>query len=236
MGGVVVGVVLAAVVLSACGGGAATQASAEPVEDRATQGEPAPTEEASAEPTVEPTAEPTAEQTAEPVAPLPSASDAILEVLLTRASDAKVVAATLYQLMSIPVPGGESVVFHFEDALGAVNIGCTGHALLQLAEDGAAYEVAGISASCGQVEVVEPVTVFDSLGIDENGDGAQVIFGEIYDEAVVAIRVFYAGGQTNAVISGGGYQALLPLDAAEIKVIAYDADGNTLLEGAPGQE
>jgi hypothetical protein len=223
VGGLVVAATLVVLILSACGGPATTVAP--------TEVPPPPTDVPTEQPTeVPPTMTP--ELTVR-TAPLPGTLDPIREVVLTRASDGEMVAATLYQLMSIPVADGESVVFHFEDALGATNIACSGHALLRLGEDGTTYEVAGIAAACGQIDVDTPITVYPSKGVDQAGQEVVVIYGEVYDEAVVAIRVFYTGGQANAVISSGGYQAMLPVDASGVNVVAYDVGGSVLYESAP---
>ncbi len=223
VGGLAVAAALVILILSACGGPATTAA---PVEEP-----PLPTDVPTEQPTEAP---PTA--TPEPTvrtAPLPGTLDPIREAVLTRASDREMVAATLYQLMSIPVAGGESVVFHFEDTLGATKVACSGHALLRLGEDGTTYEVVGIATTLTQIDIDTPITVNPSKGVDQAGQEVVVVYGEVYDEAVVAIRVFYTGGQINAVISGGGYQAMLPVDASGVNVVAYDVGGSVLYESAP---
>ncbi len=220
------GVCVVAVLLAACGGGEGTGDSTPlPVPE---------TETPSPIPTVETTEAPSApaEVPDATEGPPPSPLDAILEVLLTRAADKDVVAGTLYQLMSVPVVGGESVVFHYEDAFGAVNVGCTGHALVLLA-DGGLYEVQGISVSCGSTVASAPITIFTSEGISANGEAVTIVYGEIYDARVVAIRLFWDGGETNALISGGGYHAEVPLFTTAITARAYDADGELVHEGVP---
>jgi hypothetical protein len=168
----------------------------------------------------------------EPEAAPTSPLDPVREVVEPRATNGELAGATLYQLMSIPVPGGESLVFHFEDELGAAQIGCSGHALALLA-DGGTYELGGIAVNCGLSAVDDPVTFFLSQGIDLDGHDSTVVYGEIYDSQVVAIRVPYQGGEVNATIIGGGFQALLPPDAAGIVVRAYDSAGDLLFEGEP---
>jgi hypothetical protein len=168
----------------------------------------------------------------EPEAPSASPLDPVREVVLPHATNGDLAGATLYQLMSIPVPGGESLVFHYEDEMGAAQLGCSGHALSLLTEDGSAYELGGIAVNCGLSAVADPLTFYLSHGIDSNGQESTVVYGEIYDAGVVAIRVPYQGGEVNATIIGGGFQALLPPDAAGIVVRAYDSDGNLLFEGA----
>ncbi|HEC21884.1 MAG TPA: hypothetical protein ENI95_03085 [Chloroflexi bacterium] len=217
---------LLAFALAGCGGAETPSPTAEPTPTSA----PAPTEPPVEEPTPE-EAEPS--PTAAPEEPPPAPIDAIRETVLTRASDPEVVSATLYQLMSVPVPGGESVVFHFEDALGAARVGCSGHAVVSQPEEGTAYTVQGISVFCGPTSIAEPITAYPSQGTDPEGQPATVIYGEIYDEAVVAVRVFYDGGEVNALIIGGGYQAMLPPDATGVVVRAYDAEANVLFEGVP---
>lgn len=216
-------------VLAGCSAGAEAVTTAAPLDQDAA--EPTPTTAPTAvPPTEEPPASTPTEEAAGPEEFSPSALDAILSVVLERANDADRVASTLYLLMSVPVPGGESAVFHFEDTLSGVEVGCSGHALLQAAGDGSTYDVAGISAACHQLAVGKPVTAYPSQAIDEQGEAVFVVYGEVYDESVVAIRVFYEGGEGVAVISGGGYQAMLPFDAAGIVVRAYDAGGELLHE------
>jgi hypothetical protein len=67
----------------------------------------------------------------------------------------------------------------------------------------------------------------------DDGSAVIIIFGEVYEEAVVAVRVNYEGGSVNAVVSGGGYHATLPPDAVGIVAQAYDAAGALLFESAP---
>jgi hypothetical protein len=169
----------------------------------------------------------------EPEAPTASPFDPVRDVILPWASNGDLAGATLYQLMSIPVPGGESLVFHFEDEKGAAQLGCSGHALSLLTEDGSAYELGGLAVNCGLSAVDDPLTFFLSQGIDPDGGESTVVYGEIYDAGVVAIRVPYQGGEVNATIIGGGFQAFLPPDASGIVVRAYDSAGSLVFEGEP---
>jgi hypothetical protein len=111
-------------------------------------------------------------------------------------------------------------------------MGCSGHALALLA-DGDSYELGGLTVNCALSTVDDPITFYLSQGIDPSGEDSTVVYGEIYDAAVVAIRVPYQDGEVNATIIGGGFQALLPPDAAGIVVRAYDAAGGLLFEGEP---
>jgi hypothetical protein len=220
---------MAAALLAGCAGEAAP---AEVIEVPTDVPEPAPTV-ADDEPVGEESGEAAAaDGPPEPEAPPASPLDPVREVVEQGASDGELAGATLYQLMSIPVPGGESLVFHFEDELGAARMGCSGHALALLADEGR-YELGGITVNCGLSVVDDPLTFYVSQGIDPEGQESTVVYGEIYDAGVVAIRVPYLGGEVNATIIGGGFQAFLPLGAEGIAVRAYDSAGDLLFEGEP---
>ena len=173
-----------------------------------------------------------AESTTESVVETPAPLDVIREVVLTRAEDTARVAATLYQLMSIPVDGGETVVFHWEDQIGEVTVGCSGHAVTNLVNG--AFEVAGISGSCGPTTVETPITIFPSQRVTPTGEALVVVYGEVYSQDVVAIRAFVGEENVPATVSGGAYYVELPVGSIDPIIRAYDADANVLYEGMPG--
>ena len=163
---------------------------------------------------------------------VPPAADAILQVVLERAQAPDRVTATLFPLLTLPVAGGESVVFHFEDAYGEAVVGCSGHASVALTADGT-REVTSISAGCGPTAVETPITVYPSRGVSASGEEVAVVYGEVYSADVVAIRVAYEGGEAVATIGGGAWIAELPLTATGALARAYDAAASVLYEAAP---
>lgn len=138
--------------------------------------------------------------------------------------------ASTFVLLGQPVEGGEAVVFQFEaDAQGSTAY-CTGFAVT------APPEVNDLTAQCTLERPTTPITAFafptPVANMGQGGAAAQVAFGEIYSEEVVAIRVFdVEGGNAPAQISGGGWFATLPPEAAPVEAAAYDADGVELYRG-----
>lgn len=177
--------------------------------------------------------EPTTAPEVEPVAERPSPTDFMRELIQTGgALNPELVNATLFQLQSVPAQNGESYIFSFEDSNGSVTVACTLHTVLVPTET--SYEtLTSPFVRCVQQNFGDPISVFSSFSIDEAGEAVDVVFGQVYSVDVVAIRVFYDGGDSVAMISGGGYQANVPSGAANITVTAYDADGGTIFNGTP---
>lgn len=147
-------------------------------------------------------------------------------------ADPERVSATLFQLQSVPAGNGESYLFSFEDSNGQFTVACTMHTVLVPTE--VSYETTTAPfVRCVPQTFADPISMFSSFSIDEAGGPADVVFGQIYSPDVVAIRVFFDGGDSVAVIGGGGYQANIPTGASGITVTAYDAQGGTLFNGTP---
>ena len=161
----------------------------------------------------------------------PGGFDAVRDALLRQVASPDVVDATLYRFLGVPIQNGESIVFHYEDSFGGASIGCSGHA--QVIQSDGEWIVDMIRTFCSPAVIGVPVTVYRSEGLDESGTLSLIVFGEIYDAAVVAIRVEHDGGSTNALLSGGAFHAFLPMDATGIILRAYDAEGGQLFEGTP---
>ncbi len=207
--------------------------------------EPAPTEPPNGEVTevaeqpVEPTteaelpSEPTLENQLEEEDGLPTPTNFIRQLVEAGGvADPERVSATLLQLQSVPAGNGESFLFSFEDSNGQLTVRCTMHTVLVPAE--ATYEITTAPfVRCVPQTFADPISMFSSFSIDEIGAATDVVFGQIYSPDVVAIRVFFDGGDTVAVIGGGGYQANIPSGASNITVTAYDAAGGTLFNGTP---
>lgn len=155
---------------------------------------------------------------------------------MVQVADPERMQATLIQLMSVRVAGGESVVFQFETELNGILLKCSGHAVARL--DGTVYSVSDEYAAlaCGSPQPGTSITAHQGLGIDLNGNEVGVVFGEIYSADVVAIRAFFDGGESVATISGGGYYAAVPVGAANVRAHAYDGSGMLLHEQALAQE
>lgn len=226
-----VGIVLITLMLSGCGGGMAATTEAPPAVEEPPTEEPT-TEAPPTEPPTEEPVEPTPTEAAQP--PPPESMELVREAILKQATNVDMAGFTLFQLMGVPLATGESVIFHYEDLVGETAVGCSGHAVITLTADGETYGLNVLTIFCGPTMVETPITIYPSDGVDASGQPVLVIYGEVYSEDVFAIRLFYSGdGTTNAVVSGGGYYAALPLDATEVTVKVYDKEGSLLYEGVP---
>lgn len=227
--------------LSACGGGdTPTEEAAAPAEEVAAEEQPVEEQPVEEQPTVEAPAEEPTEAAVVEEAPSAAPIDVLRETLIAHVANPELVGATLFQLMSDPVPNGESMVFHFENQVGETNVGCTGYARAQLQDDGSyAIVEETINISCRPVSSTVPITHFAAESIDVSGQPVLVVFGEVYTADVVAIRIFAGDTQANSLISGGGHFATLPIDSTGVVARAYDANGEQIYEGEvrlPGEE
>lgn len=216
--------------LVACGGAQpAAPEVEEPVEaaEEPAEETPEPTEEETAEPAEEQTAEPTEEPEPTPVVG-ETPQDTIVGNLMPVAGDPEIVAATIFLMLTEPYDDGEAIIFHFEDAMSGVSVGCSGYTLAVERTDG--WELAELDIRCGRPTGPDtPVSAF----LSEVPSGTTV-FGEIYDAAVAEVVVVVDGEEISPALGGGAYLARLPGAAAEdIVVQALDADGDVIYEGTP---
>lgn len=169
---------------------------------------------------------PTATHTPGPPATTPL--EALAAELTPRAGDPDVVAATLYLMLDVPYEDGEAFIFHFEDAMAGVSIGCTGYALAEV--EGEGWNLVDLDVFCGApTGPGTPITVFAA----ETPSGLAV-FGEIYDAAVTSVVVIAGAQEVIPSLGGGAYLERLP-DASPdgVRVRALGSDGAMLFEGTP---
>jgi hypothetical protein len=159
---------------------------------------------------------------------------AIQETVASRSQNLDMLAASLFPILSLPVSGGDQVVFHWEDAYGETIVACTGYMVVALLVDGT-REVQTASAGCAPAPVATLITIYPGRGVNIAGEETTVVFGEIYDASVAEIRARTDVDEMPALIQEGGYLIELPLNAAEIIVTAYDASGAEVYTGSPGE-
>jgi hypothetical protein len=158
---------------------------------------------------------------------------AIRTIVASRSVDQEKVNATLTQLLSQPIAGGEAVVFHWEDSTGIVVVSCTGYSVVQHLTNGTS-EVQGLAAGCADQPVSVPVTVYAGQGTNINGEAVTVIFGEIFDSKIVAIHALFNAGDFTALVHDLGYLIELPpVDVSTAVVTGYDASGGAVFSGSP---
>jgi hypothetical protein len=230
---ILIAVVSAFLALTACG----TPTSAPPQTD-----EPTTAVESTAipsEPTTAPvdTAVPDAPPTEEVAPPSgvdPAVMEAIQGAVASRSQNLDMLAASLFPIISLPVAGGDQVVFHWEDAYGETIVACTGYMVVALLVDGT-RQVQTASAGCAPTPVPTLITIYPGRGVNMTGEETTVIFGEIYDASVAEIRARTDVDEMPALIQEGGYLIELPLITTEIIVTAYDANGAEVYAGTPGE-
>lgn len=178
---------------------------------------------------------PTATATVAGVIPTaaPETMIAIRNILASRSVDQEKVNATLAQLMSQPVAGGEAILFHWEDKTGTVQVTCTGYSVVQHLTDGT-VEVQGMAAGCADQPVSAPMTIYAGSGTNINGEAITVVFGEILDTKIVNVQALFNNAQFSATINGTGYlMELPPVDVSTAVVTGYDAGGGAVFTGSP---
>ncbi|NDJ55197.1 MAG: hypothetical protein GYB68_19165, partial [Chloroflexi bacterium] len=136
---------MATLVLAACGSSAPAEPSSPTL---------------AADPPSNPDADTSSEEPAAelpPVAEGPSSLDVVRGVVVERVGNPDQLNLTLLQLMSVTLPDGEALVFHFEDTQVGTTLGCSGYAVVRPDESGQlAIPPAGISVTCGPPIPPEP--------------------------------------------------------------------------------